>query len=307
MDQQNTNKKKVLGKGLSVLIPDTYAKALQEKAAQNVQNKAGQSSGLTGLQEISVSEIEPNKDQARKNFSDAGIEELAQSIREQGILQPVIVKKAAHGYELVCGERRFRAAVRLGLKTVPAVVKDIADERLLELALVENIQREDLNPIEEAQAYLRLIEERGFSQDQVADRIGKNRATVANTIRLLRLPNEVLDALALGRLHAGHARALLALPSPEHQRQMCKRIAEEKLSVRQVEDMINRSLARKRRAKLARHTTPEILDLEHKLEQALGTQVKIFPRKGGQGRIEVQYYSLNDLDRLLSILNIPKS
>lgn len=294
-------KKRGLGKGLSALIPDTYVKILEEKP------KAQQPVFVPGLEEVKLTDISAGKDQPRKHFSEEGLNELAQSIREQGVLQPVIVKKSGEGYELVCGERRLRAAQRAALEKIPVIVKDVADERLLELALVENIQREDLNPIEEAQAYLRLVEERGLSQDQVADRVGKNRATVANTIRLLRLPAEVLDVLVAGKIQAGHARALLALPSPEHQRQFCRRIVEEKLSVRQVEDIVNRSIVRKRRAKLARHATPEILDLEHKLEQRLGTQVRIYPRKNNQGRVEIQYYSLDDLDRLLKILSIPGS
>lgn len=294
-------KKRGLGKGLGALIPDTYIKILEERP------KSTESIAVKGLEEVKLTEISPSKDQPRKRFSEEGLQELAQSIREQGVLQPIIVKKVATGYELICGERRFRAAERVGLEKIPVIVKDVADEKLLELALVENIQREDLNPIEEAQAYLRLVEERGLSQDQVADRVGKNRATVANTIRLLRLPAEVLDELASGRLQAGHARALLALPSPEHQRQLCRRIAEEKLSVRQVEEIVNRSVSRKRRAKLARHAAPEILDLEHKLEQRLGTQVRIYPRKNNQGRVEIQYYSLDDLDRVLKILGIPRN
>jgi len=299
-------KKKALGKGLSALIPDSYSKMIHEK--QNQTNNLQTAPQLpAGLQEINISDIKPNKDQPRRHFPEAGLEELAQSIKEQGVLQPVIVKKAGSGFELVCGERRLRAAARAGLKNVPAIIKDVADERILEWALVENIQREDLNPIEEAQAYLRLVEERGLSQEQVADRVGKNRATVANTIRLLRLPKEILDELTIGRLQSSHARALLALPSPEHQRQMCKRIVDEKLSVRQVEDMVNRNLARKRRAKQARHTSPEILDLENKLEEKLGTQVRIYARKNNQGRVEIQYYSLDDLDRLIRFLGIPKS
>lgn len=296
-------KKRALGKGLSALIPDSYSKIMAEKPA-GIQPLEGK---IAGLQEINTTDIKSNPEQPRKRFSDVGIEELAQSIKEQGVLQPVIVKKAERGYELICGERRLRAAIHAGLKVIPAIVKDIASNKLLEWALVENIQREDLNAIEEAQAYLRLVEERGLSQEEVADRVGKNRATVANTIRLLRLPVEVLDELASGRLHAGHARALLALPSPEHQRQICKRIVEDKLSVRQVEEMVNRSIARKRRAKNARQLTPEILDLENKMTRRLGTQVKIFPRKNNQGRVEIQYYSLDDLDRLLALFNIPRS
>ena len=302
-------KKRVLGKGLSALIPDSYSKMIHEKQVPT--NQPAQSIAtlpqIAGLQELRISEIKASADQPRKHFPEAGIEELANSIKEQGVLQPIIVKKSGSGYELICGERRLKAAERAGLNLIPAIIKDIAEDKLLEWALVENIQREDLNAIEEAQAYLRLVEERGLSQEQVADRVGKNRATVANTIRLLRLPREVLDELAIGRLQAGHARALLALPSPEHQRQMCKRIVEDKLSVRQVEEMVNRSLARKRRAKQARHTTPEILDLESKLEQRLGTQVRIYARKNSQGRVEIQYYSLNDLDRLLNLLGLSKS
>jgi len=294
-------KKRVLGKGLSALIPDNYSKVIQEKKLS--QNTAP----IAGYQEVEVTLVHPNHEQPRKHFSGEGIDELAASIKEQGVLQPLVVKKIENGYELVCGERRWRAAKKAGMEKIPVVIKDIADERVLEWALVENIQREDLNAIEEAQAYLRLIEERGYSQEQVADRVGKNRATVANTIRLLRLPQEVLNQISNGYLQAGHARALLALPSPEHQRQMCKRIVEDKLSVRQVEEMVNRSLVRKRRAKQARHTTPEILDLEHKMTQTLGTQVKIFPRKKNQGRVEIQYYSLDDLDRLLRMLKIPTS
>ncbi len=294
-------KKKALGKGLSALIPDSYVNIIQsQKAAQPHAQEAA-------IQDITISEIQPNPDQPRRHFGDQGIDELAASIREQGVLQPVIVKKKGQGFELVCGERRLRAAQKIGITKIPAIVKDVADEKLLEWALVENIQREDLNTIEEAQAYLRLVEERGLSQEQVADRVGKNRATVANTIRLLRLPQEVLSELSSGRLQAGHARALLALPTPEHQRQLCKRIVEDKLSVRQVEETVNRSLARKRRAKQARHLNPEIQDLEHRLERRLGTSVKIFPRRNSQGRIEIQYYSLDDLDRLLDIIGIPKS
>jgi len=297
-------KKKALGKGLSALIPDSYSKMVQEKKSQTLVASA---QAPVGYQEIAIHSIKTSREQPRKNFADETINELAASIKEQGVLQPVIVKKAKEGYELICGERRWRAAQKVGLKTMPAIIKDIADSQVLEWALVENIQREDLNPIEEAQAYLRLVEERGYSQEEVAEKIGKNRTTVANTLRLLRLPKEILDDLASDRIQAGHARALLALPSPEHQRHFCSRIIEEKLSVRQVEELVARGLSRKRRAKQARKLPPEIADLENKLTQRLGTQTKIFPRKKSQGRIEIQYYSLDDLDRLLKLLDIPTS
>jgi len=298
-------KKRALGKGLSALIPDSYTKIIQEQKEKIAQGEQAKTD--SPIQEIVITEIQPNQDQPRRHFNDESITELANSIKEQGILQPIIVKRKAGGYELICGERRLRATKLCGFTKIPAIIKDVADQKLLELALVENIQREDLNAIEEAQAYLRLVEERGLSQDQVADKVGKNRATVANTIRILRLPQDVLAELASGRITNGHARALLSLPTPEHQRQLCKRIVEEKLSVRQIEDIVNRSLARKRRAKQARLLSPEIQDLEHKLERKLGTSVKIYARKNNQGRIEVQYYSLDDLDRVLNLIGIPRT
>ena len=317
--------KKALGKGLSALIPDNYVKAQEEhkqKGTQtsqnNTQNPVAQAAPATvapeiktagpAFQLISLNQILPNEDQPRQHFDPVMIDELANSIREKGILQPVIVKRMKDGqYKLVCGERRFRAAKACGLEQVPAVLKDIASEDFLEWALIENIQREDLNPLEEAEAYQRLVEERRISQDDVAKRVGKNRATVTNTLRLLRLPEEVKTYLATGQLSAGHARALLGLLTPEHQRQMAKRIAEEDLSVRQVEAMVGRSVAHKRKAKTARHLSPEIVDLENRLARHFGAQVRIYPRKNQkEGRIEIQYTSLDDLDRVLEKTGLAK-
>ena len=297
-------KKKVLGKGLSSLIPDTYIKSVE---AQREQTKSAITQSESGIQEILISSIKPNRVQPRHHFADDKIDELAASIKEQGILQPIIVKKSGDGYELVCGERRTRAAQKCGLDKIPAIVKDLAEEKLLEWALVENIQREDLNPIEEAQAYIRLLEERGLSQDDLAKKVGKDRSTVANTIRLMRLPQDILDGLIDGRLQAGHARALLALLTPEHQRQLAKRIMEDKLSVRQVEELVGRSITRKRRAKTARLMDQDIIHLETKIERRLGTQARIYSNKKNQGRIEIRFYSLDDLDRLLNIIGIPRT
>ncbi|MFA5167659.1 MAG: ParB/RepB/Spo0J family partition protein [Candidatus Omnitrophota bacterium] len=313
--------KKALGKGLSALIPDSY----KDQMAAESKEVPGVAATITtepeaavraavlpaknaAFQLIPVSQIVPNADQPRKIFNAETIEELADSIREKGVLQPIIVKKKNDGlFELVCGERRFRAAALCGLAEVPAIIKDIADEDFLEWALIENIQREDLNPIEEAEAYQRLVEERMISQEEVAKRVGKNRVTVTNTLRLLRLPQEVKQYLAEGRLSAGHARALLGLLSPEHQRQMAKRIAEENLSVRQVEAIVNRSNAHKRKAKSARHLSAEIVDLETRLTHFLGTQAKIYPRKNQkEGRVEIQYFSLDDLDRVLRKIGLPQ-
>ncbi len=293
-------KKRALGKGLSALIPDSYMNILSTEKT----NEPPETARSSSIEDVRISEIHPNHRQPRQHFPEETIRELADSIREQGILQPVVVKKAKSGYELICGERRMRAAQFLGLEKIPAVVKDVAEEKLIEWALVENIQREDLNAVEEGQAYLKLVEENGFSQDEVARKVGKDRSTVANTIRLLRLPEEVLTALLNGDIQAGHARAILSLPTPEHQRQMARRIVKEKLSVRQVEEIVGRVGTRKRRAKQARLLDQEILALEAKLERVLGTQVRIFPNKNNQGRVEIRYYSLDDLDRVLNLLGI---
>jgi len=309
--------KKALGKGLSALIPDNYkdqavasSNGTLTAAAENLVSAAVVSAAgaNAAFQLISIAQIIPNENQPRKTFNNETIEELADSIREKGVLQPIIVKRSGEdSYRLVCGERRFRAAALCGLTEVPAIIKDIAQEDFLEWALIENIQREDLNPLEEAEAYQRLVEDRMFSQDEVARRVGKNRATVANTLRLLRLPEEVKHYVADGRLSAGHARALLGLLTPEHQRHMAKRIVEENLSVRQVEAIVGRSLAHKRNAKTARHLSAEIVDLETRLTHFLGTQAKIYPRKSQkEGRIEIQYFSLDDLDRVLQKMGLPR-
>lgn len=320
--------KKVLGKGLSALIPDSYLKEGAEKDAsiskavekfvsgqnETVQkiseptNLRAEEKKAEGFELISMSKILANHEQPRKDFSPQGIEDLANSIKQKGILQPVVVKAMDDGkYQVVCGERRLRAAFLCGLTEIPAVIKDVADEEFLEWALIENIQREDLNALEEAEAYQKLIEERMYSQEELAKRIGKTRPTVTNTMRLLRLPEQIKNYIINGELSAGHARALLGLLSPEHQRQMAKRIVEENLSVRQVEAIVGRSNAHKRKAKTARHLSPEIIDLEERMAQFWGTQVKIHPRKNQkEGRIEIQYFSLDDLDRILQKTGIPK-
>lgn len=314
--------KKALGKGLSALIPDTYVKnnpPKTEAAAapgtpqpeQKISPAAGMSAagGLPqGLQLIEVQKISPNPEQPRQTFSEESIRELADSIKEKGILQPVIVTRKGSDYILICGERRLRAAMQCGLTKIPAIIKDLAPQEFLEWGLIENIQREDLNPLEEAQAYQKIMEQSALSQDAVAKRVGKNRVTVANMIRLLRLPEPVREMLAAGTLSSGHARALLGLLTPEHQRQLARRIAEENLSVRQVEAIVGRSVAHRRGAKKARNLTPEIIDLEGQLTRLFGTQVKIYPRKNkSQGRVEIHYFSLDDLDRILEKTGLPKS
>lgn len=312
--------KKALGKGLSALIPDTYVKNISPVAVTTVvpptlvekpsQAMASVPTGALpqGLQMVEIKKVVPNPDQPRQTFSQESIQELANSIKEKGVLQPVIVTRKADGYILICGERRLRAAALCGLEKIPAIIKDLAPHDFLEWGLIENIQREDLNPLEEAQAYQKIMEQGSLSQEEVAKRVGKNRVTVANMIRLLRLPDSVREMLASGKLSSGHARALLGMLTPEHQRHLAKRIIEENLSVRQVEAIVGRSVAHRRGAKAARNLTPEIMDLEGQLTRWFGTQVKIYPRKNkNQGRLEIQYFSLDDLDRVLEKAGLPKS
>ncbi len=301
--------KRALGKGLNSLIPDSYTSIISDAANQkNLET-------IQGLEFIPITEIAPNPDQPRETFSPEGLEELAQSIKEKGVLQPVIVKKMINAneapdgrkYELICGERRMKAALLAGLEKIPAVVKEVAQNELLEWALIENIQREDLNPLEEARAYERLVVERGFSQEDVAKRVGKNRVTITNSIRLLRLPEEVIREVRDGRLTAGHARSLLGLFTSDQQIQMARRIITEGLSVRQTEELVSRS-AKKRRARSARRLTPEVADLETRMSRLFGVPVRIFSSKSGrQGRIMIHYFSLDELDRVLSQINLPPS
>ncbi|MBI4398279.1 MAG: ParB/RepB/Spo0J family partition protein [Candidatus Omnitrophica bacterium] len=301
MNESHQNEKKMfrgLGKGLGALIPDTYVNTLQQK-------KEAAATSAGGVFEVDIHKILPNPDQPRTEFNDLRIEELANSIRERGIVQPLVVKKKGDQYELICGERRFRAAQRLGLASVPVIVKDIADEALLEVALIENIQREDLNPLEEARAFLRLVEERGMSQEEIAKRVGKDRSTVANALRLLRLPDEIRELVLTGMLSEGHARAILGLPTEALQKSLATRIAQEGLSVRQVEDIVQKNSGGKRRAKKLRRLDGQILDLEGKLEKRLGTQVRIFDHKG-KGRLEIRYFSLDQLDLVLNVIGVSK-
>ena len=293
-------KKNVLGKGLSALIPESYVK--ETNVSTTTLDKGFGIS--TGMIDIDPERIQPNPDQPRQILNDDTLSELADSIREKGIIQPIIVKKKdEHGnYELICGERRLVAAKRLGLTLVPAIVKDIASEDLLETALIENIQREDLNPIEEAEAYMKL-QERGLAHEEIAKKVGRNRTTVVNILRLLKLPKEILRLIIEKRISEGHARTLLSLPTVEYQVKLAKRIIEEDLSVRQVEEIVKRKTYQRRPAKRLRKIDAQIVDLERKLEDTLGSKVRIFAGKS-KGRIEIRYFSLDDLDRILTVLGI---
>lgn len=285
--------KKGLGKGLSALIP--------EGDNENEAQKA---------HEISLKLISRNPYQPRKTFNDERMKELVKSIEEHGVIQPVLVRKSGKNYELVAGERRFRAAQLAGLKQIPAVVKDLEEDEMLEYAMIENLQREDLNPLEEAEAYKQLMEQFNFTQEKLANRIGKSRPVIANTMRLLSLAPEVQQYLREGRLSAGHARALVPIEEWETQKKAAVRILYEKMTVRETENFIS-TLSQKPEVigadKIEKYkkkevpVDPQIIDIEERLCRQLGTRVKIKDKKK-RGKIEIEYYSHKELERILEKL-----
>ncbi|CAM5798082.1 MULTISPECIES: ParB/RepB/Spo0J family partition protein [Brevibacillus] len=252
--------------------------------------------------EIPVADIRPNPYQPRKEFESSAIEELAQSIKEHGIIQPLIVRKSIKGYELVAGERRLRAAKSLGLKKVAAVVKDYSDQQLMEIALIENLQRENLNPLEEAEAYEKLISHHSYTQEQLAKKIGKSRPHVANMLRLLQLPEQIRKMVSASDLSMGHARALLGVEKEELQLQLAKEAVKKGLSVRQLEELVKQAnVSRETSKKKPLKKEPQLIQLEERLRSRLGTSVKI--KKGTKrGKIEIDFYSQEDLQRILEIL-----
>jgi ParB family chromosome partitioning protein len=273
-----------LGKGLGALIP--------EKGTPEPEGKKA-------LAFCGIEEVQPNPFQPRKSFADEQLQELVDSIREKGILQPLIVRPKGDRYELIAGERRWRAAQKAGLKEVPILIKDVSETEMLELSLIENIQREDLNPIEAAEAFKRLMDQFHLTQEEVSKKVGKDRTTIANTIRLLKLPPEVKQSLAEGKISMGHARAFLSLDGVDKQKALLKRLLLNGLSVRQIEN-----LAKRLRAKshpLPRKPMPEWGSLVEELQRALGTKVKIVGQKK-RGKIEIEYYSPEELDRIIELL-----
>lgn len=251
-----------------------------------------------------VEELKPHKQQPRKSFDDARMAELVASIREKGIIQPLVVRQAGDVYQIIAGERRWRAAQKAGLKEVPVVIQDVSESWALEMALIENIQREDLNPIEEASAYRYLVENFDLTQEEVARRVGRERSTVANALRLLRLPGLIQQDVISGRLSMGHARALLSLDSASSITKVRDQVIRKQLTVRQAEQLVKKSkdgesTVQTRPAKCSE--SPELLDLTARLQRQLGTQVKIVPGTGSAagGKIEISYYSTDELERLL--------
>ncbi len=276
-----------MGRGLSALI------STDQQLADNDE-----------IREIELDLIRPGTQQPRTTFDQSKLEELALSIRSSGIIQPLLVRPKGGVFELVAGERRWRAAQLAGLARIPAIVRDIPDERLLELALIENIQRQELNPIEEANAYRRLIESLGLTQEEVAQRVGRDRTFVTNYLRVLKLPTDIQSLIETDKLSFGHARTLLAIDDPMTQRRLAHKIVKHKWSVRETEQRVKSRLTQSepRNAK-ATQVDPNVRAAESKLRRSLGTQVRIHtPKAGTPGRIEIEYYSMGDLDRIYDLI-----
>jgi len=252
--------------------------------------------------EVEIGSIVPGPMQPRTHFDEASLESLAESIRSHGIVQPLLVRRRGDGYELIAGERRWRAAKLAGISRVPVVVKEVPDDSLLEIALIENIQRENLNPIEEAQAYKKLIETVGLTQEALASRVGRDRSYITNYLRLLKLPDDVQQLVKEGRLSTGHARALLALSHQDLQRRIARQIIDGGLSVRATEQLVQKASEEKPRRPAPIPVDPNIKAAETKLRRALGTQVKILQAADGKGKLEISFFNTQDLDRIYSLL-----
>jgi ParB family chromosome partitioning protein len=280
-------KRMALGKGLGALLPE-----LGEGEAKT-------------LLYCGIEEIIPNRSQPRKHFDESKLKELADSVKEKGILEPLIVRRVDQGYELIVGERRWRAAQKAGLKEVPVLVKEIEGREALELSLIENLQREDLNPLEEAEAFRRLTEEFGINQAELGTRLGKDRTTIVNALRLLKLPSEVKDQLLHNRITSGHARAILSLGNKEKQKELCRLIIQRGLSVREAEALAKRWPEKPKKpaaiAKKKDELESQLTNLQDSLRQHLGTKVHI-AHKGKGGKIEIEYYSSADLERIVEAI-----
>lgn len=284
-------KKRGLGKGLSALIPDDPNEEIEtDKGIEKVEN-------------IKISDIKPNRNQPRKDFNDETIKELALSIEKVGLIQPIIVGKTKTGYEIIAGERRFRAVQKLGLETISAIIREDNQKKSAEIALIENIQREDLNIIEEAYAYESILNKNDITQEQLADILGKSRSNITNVMRLLKLSKKVQNMIKGGLLSNGHARALLSLEEKEKQYKIAQIIIEKKLSVRETEKLISEvNETNTKEKKIKKQKDPLIVEIEENLRKTLGTKVNI--NKGRKkGKIEIEYYNDDDLDRIIELLN----
>ena len=291
-----------LGKGLDSLIADRRTVTVKENSNSSAkEEKAENNSPLM----VKLSEVEPNREQPRKYFDEEAMQELADSIKKYGVIQPLLVEKKEKYYEIIAGERRWRAAKIAGLKEIPVVLKELSEQEKMEIALIENIQREDLNPIEEAQAYKRLLDEFQLKQEDVAKSVSKSRSAITNSMRLLKLDERVQNMVAGEELSAGHARALLSISDVEKQYELAQKIVEKGLSVREVEALLKKKPAKEEKAET--NTAEELIyrNFENNLKEIYGTKVSIKNQKG-KGKIEISYYSVDELERILDMLQSTK-
>lgn len=294
-----------LGKGLDALIPNSFGSDMGKKSELNAKKEGG---GETKESEtlVNITKVEPNREQPRKNFDEDSLEELAESIKQFGLLQPILVQDRKDYYEIIAGERRWRAAKKAGLKEIPVIIKNLTQQEIVEISLIENIQREDLNPIEEALAYKRLLTEFNLKQDEVADRVSKSRTAVTNSMRLLKLCDEVQQMIINDMISTGHARALIGIEDPEQQYTIAQKIFDEKMSVREVEKLVkNLGKPEKVKKPVVSDKGLEVIyqDIEEKLKQKLSTKVSISSKGNGIGKIEIEFYSHEDLDKLFDLLS----
>jgi len=287
-----------LGKGLDLMIPNLVG---ESKVKKDVSSVPAEKSGETI---VKITKVEPNREQPRKLFDEDALQELADSIKQFGVIQPILVQDRGDHYEIIAGERRWRAAKLAGLKEVPVIIKNYTEREIVEISLIENIQREDLNPIEEAQAYKRLLNEFDLKQDEVAERVSKSRAAVTNSLRLLKLSERVQQMVIDEMISTGHARALLAIEKEEEQYLLAQRIFDEKLSVRDIEKIV-KSYGKPTKPKKEKNKTLELIyrDIEEQLKQKLSTKVAVSSKGDGAGKIEIEFYNHDDLERLLDVLN----
>ena len=294
-----------LGKGIDSLIPNVVGetKAKKENSAAEGTKSAGANSDDESKTMVKITMVEPNREQPRKNFDEDSLQELADSIKQFGLLQPILVQDRKDHYEIIAGERRWRASRMAGLKEIPVIIRNYTEQEIVEISLIENIQREDLNPIEEAQAYKRLLTEFNLKQDEVAERVSKSRAAVTNSVRLLKLSDEVQQMVIEEMISTGHARALLAIDDAEEQYNIAQKIFDEKLSVRDVEKLV-KNIGKPAKTKKADDETMLLIyqDIEEKLKRRLSTKVTVTPKGDGAGKIEIEFYNNEDLDRLIDLM-----
>lgn len=304
-------KKSGLGRGLDALFPEktvqskpkTVKTVKEEKKVAVDTKKSSQQETSNGERMMKISMIEPNREQPRKKFDEDALQELSESIKQYGILQPLLVSDKKDYYEIVAGERRWRAAKMAGLKEVPVVVKEFSTQEIVEISLIENIQREDLNPVEEAMAYKRLIDEFHLKQDEIAERVSKSRTAVTNSMRLLKLDSCVQQMMVDEMISAGHARAILAISDPEQQYNAAMKVFDEKLSVRETEKLVKSILTPTKKKPVVSNPTEDAIyeSLEEKMKGITGTRVFIHRKKNNKGKIEIEYYSRDDLDRIIDL------